>query len=42
LGAVGVSWPTVLANLKTLLETGNVLPQAPWEFHANARVAKNG
>ena len=27
-------WPSVLANLKTLLETGDVLPQAPWEFSA--------
>lgn len=24
-------WPAVLANLKSLLETGDVLPQAPWE-----------
>jgi uncharacterized protein YndB with AHSA1/START domain/DNA-binding transcriptional ArsR family regulator len=23
-------WPAVLANLKSLLETGEVLPQAPW------------
>ncbi|MBA8953407.1 ArsR/SmtB family transcription factor [Actinomadura namibiensis] len=30
----GVSrgWPAVLANLKSLLETGEVLPQAPWEM----------
>ena len=30
----GVShgWPAVLANLKSLLETGDVLPQAPWEM----------
>lgn len=38
-------WPTVFANLKTLLETGDVLPQAPWEFHAAeraAQMAKNG
>jgi len=27
-------WPAVLANLKSLLETGDVLPQAPWEMHA--------
>jgi uncharacterized protein YndB with AHSA1/START domain len=43
--AIGEGWPTVLANLKTLLETGDVLPQAPWEFHAEeraARMAKNG
>jgi len=45
LRAMGRGWPTVLANLKTLLETGDVLPQAPWEFHAEeraARMAKNG
>jgi uncharacterized protein YndB with AHSA1/START domain/DNA-binding transcriptional ArsR family regulator len=24
-------WPAVLANLKSLLETGEVLPQAPWD-----------
>ena len=23
-------WPAVLSNLKTLLETGHVLPRAPW------------
>jgi len=45
LRAMGQGWPSVLANLKTLLETGEVLPQAPWEFHAEeraARMAKNG
>jgi uncharacterized protein YndB with AHSA1/START domain len=43
--AIGQGWPAVLANLKTLLETGDVLPQAPWEFHAEeriARMARNG
>jgi hypothetical protein len=43
--AIGQGWPTVLSNLKTLLETGDVLPQAPWEFHAEQRTAqqaKNG
>jgi uncharacterized protein YndB with AHSA1/START domain/DNA-binding transcriptional ArsR family regulator len=25
-------WPAVLANLKSLLETGEVLPEAPWEM----------
>jgi uncharacterized protein YndB with AHSA1/START domain len=40
LRAVGDGWPTVLANLKTLLETGEVLPQAPWEFHAEDRAAR--
>jgi hypothetical protein len=24
--------PAVLANLKALLETGEVLPQAPWDM----------
>lgn len=45
LRAIGQGWPAVLANLKTLLETGDVLPQAPWEFHAEertARTTKNG
>lgn len=45
LRAVGQGWPAVLANLKTLIETGDVLPQAPWEFHTDersARMAKNG
>jgi uncharacterized protein YndB with AHSA1/START domain/DNA-binding transcriptional ArsR family regulator len=43
--AIAHGWPTVLSNLKTLLETGEVLPQAPWEFHAEereAQMAKNG
>jgi uncharacterized protein YndB with AHSA1/START domain/DNA-binding transcriptional ArsR family regulator len=43
--ALGQGWPTVLSNLKTLLETGDVLPQAPWEFHADrgqSHTAKNG
>ncbi|GAB7051553.1 SRPBCC domain-containing protein [Catenuloplanes indicus JCM 9534] len=30
--AVSLGWPAVLANLKSLLETGEVLPQAPWEW----------
>ena len=30
--AVAAGWPAVLANLKSLLETGSVLPQAPWEM----------
>lgn len=38
--AVGHGWPAVLANLKTLIETGEVLPQAPWEFHADERAAR--
>jgi uncharacterized protein YndB with AHSA1/START domain len=29
-----LGWASVAANLKTLLETGHTLPQAPWEMHA--------
>jgi uncharacterized protein YndB with AHSA1/START domain/DNA-binding transcriptional ArsR family regulator len=32
LGGISAGWPAVLANLKSLLETGEVLPQAPWEM----------
>jgi hypothetical protein len=35
----------VFANLKSLLETGHVLPQPPWEMHADlraAQLARNG
>ena len=32
LGQISHGWPAVLANLKSLLETGEVLPQAPWEM----------
>lgn len=28
---ISKGWPAVLANLKSLLETGKVLPQQPWE-----------
>jgi uncharacterized protein YndB with AHSA1/START domain/DNA-binding transcriptional ArsR family regulator len=35
--AAAAGWPAVLANLKSLLETGHVLPQAPWEMHAELR-----
>jgi uncharacterized protein YndB with AHSA1/START domain len=38
--AIGQGWPAVFANLKTLLETGEPLPQAPWEFHADERAAR--
>jgi uncharacterized protein YndB with AHSA1/START domain/DNA-binding transcriptional ArsR family regulator len=31
-GGISRGWPAVLANLKSLLETGEVLPQAPWEM----------
>jgi uncharacterized protein YndB with AHSA1/START domain/DNA-binding transcriptional ArsR family regulator len=32
LTGISSGWPAVLANLKSLLETGDVLPQAPWEM----------
>lgn len=32
LRGISDGWPAVLANLKSLLETGEVLPQAPWEM----------
>ena len=32
-GGISQGWPAVLANLKSLLETGDVLLQAPWEMH---------
>jgi uncharacterized protein YndB with AHSA1/START domain/DNA-binding transcriptional ArsR family regulator len=35
--AVSAGWPAVLSNLKSLLETGQVLPQSPWEMHAELR-----
>jgi uncharacterized protein YndB with AHSA1/START domain/DNA-binding transcriptional ArsR family regulator len=38
--AVSAGWPAVLANLKSLMETGHVLPQAPWEMHAELRAAQ--
>jgi uncharacterized protein YndB with AHSA1/START domain len=31
LADVSGGWPAVLANLKSLLETGSPMPQAPWE-----------
>ncbi|WP_306999543.1 ArsR/SmtB family transcription factor [Amycolatopsis thermophila] len=34
LNGISSGWPAVLANLKSLLETGDVLPQAPWEMRA--------
>jgi hypothetical protein len=40
LHAASAGWPAVLSNLKSLLETGNVLPQAPWEMHAELRSAQ--
>jgi uncharacterized protein YndB with AHSA1/START domain/DNA-binding transcriptional ArsR family regulator len=40
LQAVSAGWPAVCANLKSLLETGHVLPRAPWEMHAELRAAQ--
>jgi uncharacterized protein YndB with AHSA1/START domain/DNA-binding transcriptional ArsR family regulator len=40
LDAVSAGWPAVCANLKSLLETGHVLPRAPWEMHAEQRAAR--
>lgn len=39
LEAASAGWPAVLANLKSLIETGRVLPQPPWEMHAERRAA---
>jgi uncharacterized protein YndB with AHSA1/START domain/DNA-binding transcriptional ArsR family regulator len=39
LEAVSTGWPAVMANLKSLLETGHVLPQQPWEMYAELRAA---
>jgi uncharacterized protein YndB with AHSA1/START domain/DNA-binding transcriptional ArsR family regulator len=38
--AASAGWPAVLANLKSLLEIGHPLPQAPWEMHADLRAAQ--
>jgi uncharacterized protein YndB with AHSA1/START domain/DNA-binding transcriptional ArsR family regulator len=38
--AISAGWPAVCANLKSLLETGHVLPRAPWEMHAELRDAQ--
>jgi uncharacterized protein YndB with AHSA1/START domain/DNA-binding transcriptional ArsR family regulator len=35
--AISGGWPAVMANLKSLLETGEVLPQAPWEMTLSGR-----
>jgi uncharacterized protein YndB with AHSA1/START domain/DNA-binding transcriptional ArsR family regulator len=40
LHVVSTGWPAVVANLKSLLETGHALPQAPWEMHADLRAAQ--
>lgn len=39
LTGISQGWPAVLANLKSLLETGRTLPQAPWEMAASAHGA---
>lgn len=36
LDGISRGWPAVLANLKSLLETGDVLPQAPWDMPESA------
>ena len=44
LEAASAGWPAVCANLKSLLEVGHVLPQAPWEMYAElgaAQMARN-
>jgi uncharacterized protein YndB with AHSA1/START domain/DNA-binding transcriptional ArsR family regulator len=40
LETISVGWPAVCANLKSLLETGHVLPRPPWEMHAQLRAAQ--
>ena len=35
--AASAGWPAVLANLKSLIETGHALPRAPWEMHTELR-----
>jgi uncharacterized protein YndB with AHSA1/START domain/DNA-binding transcriptional ArsR family regulator len=37
--ASSAGWAAVIANLKSLLETGHVLPQDPWEMHSGLRAA---
>jgi hypothetical protein len=40
LEAISAGWPSVVANLKSLLETGRVLSSPPWEMHAELREAQ--
>lgn len=40
LEAISAGWPAVFATLKSFLETGRVLPRAPWEMHAQLRAAQ--
>ncbi len=37
LNGISRGWPAVLANLKSLLETGEVLPTAPWSMPVRSR-----
>ena len=37
LNGISRGWPAVLANLKSLLETGDVLPTAPWNMPEGSR-----
>src|SRR5687767_15072425 len=39
LAEISHGWPAVLANLKSLLETGEVLPEAPWEMAPAERMS---
>jgi uncharacterized protein YndB with AHSA1/START domain/DNA-binding transcriptional ArsR family regulator len=38
--AISAGWPAVMANLKSLLETGHVLPRPPWDMDAEPRAAR--
>lgn len=38
LGLISLGWPAVLANLKSLLETGKVLTTPPWEMYSPAHL----
>jgi uncharacterized protein YndB with AHSA1/START domain len=40
LAAISSGWPAVLSNLKSLLETGSVLPRPPWEMEPELRAAQ--
>jgi uncharacterized protein YndB with AHSA1/START domain len=40
LHAASIGWPAVLANLKSLLETGETLSRPPWEMYAELRTAQ--
>jgi uncharacterized protein YndB with AHSA1/START domain len=35
--AIALGWPAVLANLKSLIESGRTMAQPPWEMHAELR-----